>query len=161
MNDGTVLRPAEEPIVAELRPDWESSLVDGLTFRVELRRQKWQIKSLQLQLDAARNLVRPSLNAVAGYNVLGFGDKLVSQGTSNPTNSAFGSMSRDDLNAWNVGMQFNMPVGLRQALIARHELPVAQLQLQLRHHLFGNRVQRLPLAVSQLARHRVNHADRA
>ncbi len=115
MNDGTVLRPAEEPIVAELRPDWQASLVDGLTYRVELRRQKWQIKSLQLQLNAARNLVRPSLNAVAGYNVLGFGDKLASQGTSNPTNSAFGSMSRDDLNAWNVGMQFNMPIGLRQA----------------------------------------------
>ena len=52
MNDGTVLRPAEQPIVAELRPDWQASLVDGLTYRVELRRQKWQIKSLHLQLDA-------------------------------------------------------------------------------------------------------------
>ena len=126
MNDGTVLRPAEEPIVAELRPDWQASLVDGLTYRVELRRQKWQIKSLQLQLNAARNLVRPSLNAVAGYNVLGFGDKLASQGTSNPTNSAFGSMSRDDLNAWNVGMQFNMPIGLRQA---RNQARNYELQL--------------------------------
>ena len=128
MNDGTVLRPAEDPIMAELRPDWQSSLVDGLTYRVELRRQKWQIKSLQLQLDAARNLVRPSLNAVAGYNILGFGDKLVSQGTSNPTNSAFGSMSRDDLNAWNVGMQFNMPIGLRQARsqARNYELQVAK-----------------------------------
>lgn len=55
-------------------------LVDGLTHRVELRRQKWQVKSLMLQLDAARTLVRPSLNAVAGYNVLGFGDTLASQG---------------------------------------------------------------------------------
>ena len=120
MNDGTVLRPAEEPILAELRPDWQTCLVDGLTYRVELRRQKWQIKSLQLQLDAARNLVRPSLYAVGGYNVLGFGNRLASQGvndpaTGTPTNSAFGSMSRDDLNEWNVGMQFNMPIGLRQA----------------------------------------------
>ena len=133
MNDGTVLRPAEEPIVAELRPDWQASLVDGLTYRVELRRQKWQIKSLQLQLDAARNLVRPSLNAVGGYNVLGFGNKLASQGvvdpaTGTPTNSAFGSMSRDDLNAWNVGMQFNMPIGLRQARsqTRNYELQVAK-----------------------------------
>ncbi len=120
MNDGTVLRPADEPIVAEFRPDWQASLVDGLTHRVELRRQKWQIKSLQLQMTAARSLVRPSLNAVAGYNVLGFGNQLASQGvidpvTGTPTNSAFGSMSRDDLNAWNVGMQFSMPLGLRQA----------------------------------------------
>ncbi|MEJ7590094.1 MAG: TolC family protein [Planctomycetaceae bacterium] len=119
--------------LAELRPDWQASLVDGLTFRVELRRQKWQIKSLQLQLDAARNLVRPSLNAVGGYNVLGFGNKLASQGvndpaTGTPTNSAFGSMSRDDLNAWNVGMQFTMPIGLRQARsqARNYELQVAK-----------------------------------
>lgn len=120
MNDGTVLRPTDELIVAELYPDWQASLVDGLTYRVELRRQKWQIKSLQLQLDAARNLVRPSLYAVGGYNVLGFGNRLASQGvydpaTGTPTNSAFGSMSHDNLNEWNVGLQFNMPIGLRQA----------------------------------------------
>jgi outer membrane protein TolC len=84
MNDGTVLRPAEEPIVAELKPDWQACLVDGLTQRVELRRQKWQVKSLQLQLDAARSLVRPSLNAVAGYNRLGFGDTLGGQGVYDP-----------------------------------------------------------------------------
>ena len=120
MNDGFVLRPADEPIRAELRPDWQASLVDGLTNRVELRRQKWQIKSLQLQLTAARNLVRPNLNAVAGYNVQGFGNTLASQKftdptTGTPTNSAFGSMSRDDLNSWTAGVQFNMPIGLRQA----------------------------------------------
>lgn len=133
MNDGTVLRPSEEPIVAELRPDWQASLVDGLTHRVELRRQKWQVKSLMLQLDAARSLVRPSLNAVAGYNVLGFGNTLASQkvldpATGTPTNSAFGSMSRDDLNSWTVGMQFSMPVGLRQARsqARNYELQVAK-----------------------------------
>ncbi len=133
MNDGTVLRPSEEPTVAELRPDWQASLVDGLTNRVELRRQKWQIKSLLLQLDAARSLVRPSLNAVAGYNVLGFGNTLASQtvidpATGTPTNSAFGSMSRDDLNAWTVGMQFSMPIGLRQAhsQARNYELQVAK-----------------------------------
>ncbi|HQX50806.1 MAG TPA: TolC family protein [Planctomycetaceae bacterium] len=120
MNDGFALRPAEEPILAELCPDWQASLVDGLTNRVELRRQKWQIKSLQLQLDAANSLVRPTLNAVAGYNVLGFGNNLISQRvndplTGTPTNSAVGSMSRDDLNSWTAGMTFSMPVGLRQA----------------------------------------------
>lgn len=133
MNDGTVLRPAEEPIVAELKPDWQVCLVDGLTQRVELRRQKWQIKSLQLQLDAARSLVRPSLNAVAGYNRLGFGDTLGGQGVydpilGTPTNSALGSMTHDNLNSWTVGMQFNMPIGLRQARsqARNYELQVAK-----------------------------------
>lgn len=133
MNDGTVLRPAEEPIVAELLPDWHTSLVDGLTYRVELRRQKWQIKSLLLQLDAANNLVRPSLNAVGGYNLLGVGNTLRSQtiidpATGTPTNSALGSMAHDDLNQWNVGMQFSMPIGLRQARsqARNYELQVAK-----------------------------------
>ena len=133
MNDGTVLRPAEEPIVAELKPDWQACLVDGLTQRVELRRQKWQIKSLQLQLDAARSLVRPSLNAVAGYNRLGFGDTLGGRGVydpilGTPTNSALGSMTHDNLNSWTVGMQFNVPIGLRQARsqARNYELQVAK-----------------------------------
>lgn len=133
MNDGTVLRPADEPIVAELYPDWQACLVDGLSQRVELRRQKWQIKSLQLQLDAARSLVRPSLNAVAGYNKLGFGDTLGSQtvydpATGAPTNSALGSMTHDNLNAWTVGMNFSMPIGLRQARSQAHnyELQIAK-----------------------------------
>lgn len=119
MNDGTVLRPADEPAVAEIRPDWEASLIDGMTHRVELRRQKWQIKSLQLQLTAARNLVRPRLDAVANYDVNGFGDHLLSQNINGPgglpTRSAFGSMTHDDLQSWTVGMQFSMPLGLRQA----------------------------------------------
>ena len=133
MNDGTVLRPAEEPIVAELKPDWQACLVDGLTQRVELRRQKWQVKSLQLQLDAARSLVRPSLNAVAGYNRLGFGDTLGGQGVydpvlGTPTNSALGSMTHDNLNSWTVGMNFSVPLGLRQARsqARNYELQVAK-----------------------------------
>lgn len=120
MNDGTVLRPSDAPTVAELQPDWHASLVDGLTHRVELRRQKWQIKSLQLQLNAARSLVRPRLDAVANYNVNGFGDNLLGQGVTDPATglpvgNAFGSMTNDELNSWTMGVQFSMPIGLRQA----------------------------------------------
>jgi len=120
MNDGTILRPSDPPTFAELKPDWQACIVDGLTHRVELRRQKWQIKSLQLQLDAARSLVRPRLDAIASYNVNGFGDRLLGQGVTDPATglpvgNAFGSMTNDDLNAWTMGVQFSMPIGLRQA----------------------------------------------
>ncbi|MFO0974810.1 MAG: TolC family protein [Planctomycetaceae bacterium] len=112
MNDGTVLRPSTEPTRAEFKPDWNSSIVNGLTQRVELRRQKWQIKSLQLQLNAARSLVRPSLDAVGSYGINGFGDQLISQGGSN----GYGSMTGgDDLATWSMGLEMSMPVGLRQA----------------------------------------------
>lgn len=110
MNDGTVLRPSTEPTRAEFKPDWSSSLMNGLTQRVELRRQKWQIKSLQLQLNAARSLVRPSLDAVGSYGINGFGDQLISQGGSN----GYGSMTGDDLATWGLGVEMSMPIGLRQ-----------------------------------------------
>ncbi|MCA9067811.1 MAG: TolC family protein, partial [Planctomycetaceae bacterium] len=59
VNDGYILRPVDEPSTAEFLPDWHMSLAEALTNRVELRRQKWLIKSLELQLKAARTLVRP------------------------------------------------------------------------------------------------------
>ncbi len=127
MNDGTVLRPIDEPVLAELIPDWESSLREGLTHRVELRRQKWTIKSQQLQLQAARSLVRPRLDVLAGYDVNGAGDTLISQSDS-PFRSAYGSMTNQNINSWNAGFQFSIPVGLRftRSQVRNLELQVAK-----------------------------------
>jgi outer membrane protein TolC len=130
MNDGTILRPADEPTVAEIRPDWDASVLDGLVHRVELRQQKWQIKSLQLQLSAARSLVRPRLDAIADYGVNGFGDRAFGSNVNGPggqpVGNAYGSMVHDDLESWTLGMQFSMPLGLRQA-----RSQVRNLELQL------------------------------
>ena len=124
MNDGTVLRPSMEPTKVEFKPDWESCLTNGLTRRVELRRQKWQIKSLQLQLNAARSLVRPQLDVVGNYGVNGFGDKLISQNGS----SGYGSMTGDDLDTWTMGVEMSMPIGFRQARsqVKNYELLIAR-----------------------------------
>lgn len=110
MNDGTVLRPVTEPVKAEFHADWEACLTDGLVKRTELRRQKWQIRSLQLQLDAARSLVRPQLDAVGSYAVNGFGDQLISGNGS----SGYGSMTGQDLDTWSMGLEMSIPIGLRQ-----------------------------------------------
>ncbi|MCA9062690.1 MAG: TolC family protein [Planctomycetaceae bacterium] len=133
MNDGTVLRPADEPSLKEFRPDWKDCLVDGLTYRVELRRQKWQIKSLQLQLNAARNLVQPRLDAVGSYSVNGFGDRLIGQtvtdpGTGLPIHTGLGSLTNDDNNSWTMGFEMSMPVGFRQARsqVRNYELQLAK-----------------------------------
>ena len=124
MNDGTVLRPSLEPSKVEFKPDWESCLTNGLTRRPELRRQKWQIKSLQLQLNAARSLVRPQLDVVGNYGVNGFGDKLLSQNGS----SGYGSMTGDDLDTWTMGVEMSMPIGFRQARsqVKNYELQIAR-----------------------------------
>jgi outer membrane protein TolC len=123
MNDGTVLRPSMEPAKVEFRPDWDACLTDALVHRVELRQQKWNIKSLQLQANAARSLVRPSLDAVGSYGFNGFGNDFLSQGGSN----AVGSLTGNDLETWSMGVEMSVPIGLRQA-----RSQARNLELQLR-----------------------------
>lgn len=119
-NDGRVIRPIEEPTTAMLTPDWNASLADGLMFRTELRRQKWSIQSLQYQLIAARSLTRPQLNLISNYQVNGFGDDLLASDdddgvTNEGLGSAYGTLLNGEQTGWNLGLQFSMPIGFRQA----------------------------------------------
>ncbi|HAA50331.1 MAG TPA: TolC family protein, partial [Planctomycetaceae bacterium] len=127
VNDGRIIRPSDEPITAQFTPDWKSSLVDALTRRVELRRQKWSIKSLQLQLTAAESLTKPQLDVVLGYNVNGFGDDLLGQ-TNRPHRNAYRSLADGNFTGWEAGVQFNMPLGMRtaQAQVRNLELRLAK-----------------------------------
>lgn len=127
MNDATVLRPVDEPAMAEFVPDWHSCLTEALTYRVELRRQKWNIKGLQLQLQAARSLVRPRLDFFAGYDVHGVGEKLLSESDS-PFRSAVGSMTNQNINSWNAGLALSVPLGYRftRSQVRNLELQVAK-----------------------------------
>ncbi len=121
VNDGRIIRPNDEPITAQLQPDWSVSIAEGLTHRVELRRQKWNIKSLELQLCAATNLVRPRLDFIAGYQVNGFGDKLLAyedddrRGTVQGLNSFYETVTQGNQTGWNAGFVFDLPIGLRSA----------------------------------------------
>ncbi len=131
VNDSRIIRPADDPIEVEFIVNWESSLLEALTRRVELRRQKWQIKSLELQRIAAENVTNPRLDLVSSYQVNGFGRSLASQQeadgvTAAGYNSAYSTLSRGDLTGWNLGLQFSMPIGFRQA---RAQLHNTELQL--------------------------------
>ena len=132
VNDGRIIRPADNPLEGEYIAQWESILIDGLTRRLELRKQKWQIKSLQLQVKAAENVVNPQLNLVSSYQLNGFGHNLLGPttgGSNDPSgfyNSSYGALVRGDQTGWNVGMQFAMPLGFRAARAQLHNL---ELQL--------------------------------
>lgn len=132
VNDGTILRPSDDPSVTEYLPDWESSLREALSQRTELRLQKMRIKSLQLQLIAAKSLVRPTLNAVGSYDLNAFGDRLAGQNGINaatglPINTATGSLVDADLETWTAGVEMTIPIGFRSA-----RSQVRNLELQLR-----------------------------
>ncbi len=132
VNDGKIIRPADNPLEGEYVAQWESILIDGLTRRLELRKQKWQIKSLQLQCKAAENVVNPQLNLISAYQFNGFGNNLLGpqqpdgQTSSGNYTSSYGTLVRGDQTGWNVGLQFAMPLGFRAARAQLHNL---ELQL--------------------------------
>lgn len=115
VNDGAIIRPKDEPLTARIDPDWASSIADALTNRVELRRHKWNIKSLELQLLAASSLVRPRLDFVAGYSVNGFGDDLIDDGNNAQFNSYYDTLTDNQQTGWSTGFMLEMPIGLRSA----------------------------------------------
>ena len=113
-NDGRLIRPSDEPVSAKVVFDWEQATFEALTRRVELRRQLWQIKRLELELIAARNFTLPRLDAVAQYRWRGFGDDLTGDGGGGFA-SAFKDLGSGDHQEWQLGMQLNLPLGFRQA----------------------------------------------
>jgi outer membrane protein TolC len=117
VNDGRIIRPIDEPLTARFVPDWFNCLTEALTRRVELRTQKWNIKSFELQLKAAKSLTNPALNLTGAYRVNAFGNDLISQQSelAQPFSSAFGSLAEDQQTGWNVGFTFFVPIGFRSA----------------------------------------------
>ncbi len=119
--DGQILRPSDDPTISEFVPDWNISLAEALTRREELRKQKWNIKSLELQLSAAHSLTNPQLNFVSSYQLNGFGNNLFGAegdpGTPGASlQSAYRTLFRGDTTGWSAGLQFSVPLGFRSAL---------------------------------------------
>lgn len=123
VNDGKIIRPHDDPMEAEFVVQWDSSVMDALTRRPELRRQKWEVKSLELQYRAAQNVANPQLNFVSSYQVNGFGSNLLSY-TDTTNSSMYTSMGNTNLTGWTAGLQFAMPIGLRAARMQLHNIEI-------------------------------------
>ena len=120
LSDGRIIRPLDDPITARFRPDWNSDLAMALTRRVELRRQKWNIKSTELQLEAAKSFTNPRLDLVGNFQVNGFGDRLMggrrADGTTDEGfHNFYDALLRGHQKSYNIGAQFSMPFGFRAA----------------------------------------------
>ena len=76
-SDGRLIRPSDEPSSARVAFDWTGVHTEAMSRRVELRRQKWEIKKRELELIASRNFLLPRLDAVGRYRWLGLGDELI------------------------------------------------------------------------------------
>jgi len=99
--------------------DWDAALSDALTRRVEIRRQKWNIKRRELEMLAARLNRKPTLDFLGRYRYRGLGDALVDNYDSNNTfNSLYQNIFQGDYQEWQAGVELGYPVGLRQASAA-------------------------------------------
>ena len=130
ISDGRLIRPSEEPLKAKLVFDWESSLAESLSRRAELRRQKWQIKKREAELEANRNFLKPSLDVTGRYRWRGFGKDLFPNGGTGQFNNANSDLMTGDFQEWQAGLELTFPIGFRQAYSAvRHsELQLAREQ---------------------------------
>jgi len=116
INDGRLIRPADEPTLADVQYDWDEALVEALMRREELRKQKWIIKQRELELIAAKNHLLPQLDAVARYRWRGFGHHLVdANGGATQFDNAVQDLVSGNFQEWQAGFEFTLPVGFRQA----------------------------------------------
>jgi outer membrane protein TolC len=127
-NDGRLIRPSDEPLMAKVVFDWSEVLAEALCRRAELRRQKWKVKQREMELLASRNFLRPRVDAVGRYRFRGLGHHLSnSQRQEDRFDNAFQDLTTGDFQEWQLGVQVELPIGYRQAHAGVRN---AELQLQ-------------------------------
>ena len=109
INDGNLIKPSDAPFGAPVIYDWSSSIGEALQKRAELRKQKWAIKQRELELVANRNFLKPQLDVISRYRVRGFGEEFLGPA------SASTSLYDGQFQEWQVGLEYNVPVGFRRA----------------------------------------------
>lgn len=160
INDGKLLRPEDEPILAQVNFDWDSILVEALTRRGELRRQKWIIKQREQELIASKNFLLPTLDLVGRYRWRGLGRDLLKQHSTNVPvqanaqeaargefNNAWGNLLDGNFQEWQLGFEFSMPIGNRRAHAA---VEYAELLLSRERAILSEQEREVVLALSEV-----------
>ncbi len=148
LNDGRLIRPADEPTTARIAVDWQAMLIESLARRVELRRQRWMVKRRELELTASKNFLLPRLDVVARYRWRGFGDDLIrpNSGSAAQFDNAYQNLADGDFQEWRTGFEFSVPLGMREGLsavrnaelrLARERAVLAKQERVIEHDLAG------------------------
>ncbi len=119
--DGRIVRPIDEATTAPVEFDWCSTLDEALTYRPELRQQRWEVKKKQLAVAYSKNSLLPELNVTGLYRWLGLGNRL---GTSfdnpanfpDPSSGAINELYGGEFQEFSLGIDYRIPIGLRREL---------------------------------------------
>jgi Outer membrane efflux protein len=116
-SDGSLVRPSDEPTMADIHFDWDSGMQEALTQRPELQRQNVTVKKREMELLAARNFLNPRLDAFGRYRFRGFGQSLIANGNQKGVApvSSIGNLATADYQEWTVGLELTVPIGYRKA----------------------------------------------
>ncbi|MEM9828176.1 MAG: TolC family protein [Planctomycetota bacterium] len=142
-SDGRLIRPSTDPTDIKVVIDWDSALGQALVRRVEIRRQQLNLKRRQLELAAAKLGRKPQLDFLAQYRWRGLGDRLIGS-QNDDLDNLVGTITGGDFQEAQAGIEFNMPVGLRQASLAvtsaklnvkREQAILSETELRISHDL--------------------------
>lgn len=155
--DGRLIKPITDPTDVRVVFDWDSALNQALERRVEIRRQRFNLKRREMELVAARLNRRPQLDFLANYRWRGMGDDLIGSTTQNNDN-LYGDILGGDYQEWQAGMELTLPVGLRAAssavaharlMLNREQALLNETELRISHTL-SDAVRRIGLTHSLL-----------
>lgn len=130
--DGRFIRPIDEPIIAPVEFDWLTSLGEMLTYRPELRLQRWEIKKLQLELAYSKNGLLPELDISMMYRWLGLGNKYGTSGANtsfpDPSSGALNELYDGNYQEFQLNGSLAIPIGYRRelAMVRNAQLKLAR-----------------------------------
>ncbi|MBS0261451.1 MAG: TolC family protein [Planctomycetes bacterium] len=122
---GVLLRPADEPKIARFEYDWDTIVCEAIDRRPELKRQRLRIRRREMELLATRNFLKPRLDATGLYRLRGFGETLAGGPVGDQGVSAWGNLLGADYQEWQLGFEFSIAIGQRQAHVAVHAAELA------------------------------------
>ncbi len=139
-SDGRLIRPSDLPTEARVDFDWESVKAEALVRNVEVRKQKWAIKGIELEIMSAKNQLLPQLDLTGIYRFVGVGDVLAKTERTGLEFPAPGSSALESLTSGNfqeVGARVELtptPFGSRRALagISNREFQLVKAHEELR-----------------------------
>jgi outer membrane protein TolC len=156
--DGRLIKPITPPTDTKVVFDWESAVSQALQRRVEIRRQRFNLKRRELELYAAQLNRRPQLDFLGTYRVRGLGDNLIGSDSNEPLGNMVDEIAGGNYQEWQAGMELTFPVGLRAASNAvaharlslnRERALLNEAELRISHNL-ADAVRRIGLTHSLL-----------
>jgi len=103
-DDGSRLIPLDAPDFLAYEPDLTQSVVDAHSHRPELRQVEEEIRAAHLNVDKAKDRLKPDLRFVGRYGLNGLGDDL---------GQGFNDLGKNPHHEWEIGLRLQYALGAR------------------------------------------------